>query len=66
MIKPITFTIMHFIIAFSVAWALTGDWAIGGIIALVEPMVNSVGYVVHEKIWERLKRPRNQQRALAV
>jgi len=46
---------MHFSIAFTVAWLLTGDWAVGGVIALVEPAVNSVGYIFHEKIWERLK-----------
>ncbi|WP_075186459.1 DUF2061 domain-containing protein [Teredinibacter haidensis] len=56
MIKSLTFTAMHFVIAFSVAWALTGDWAVGGIIALVEPAVNSVGYFFHEKVWEKIKR----------
>jgi len=56
MIKSISFTTMHFSIAFAVAWMLTGDWAVGGMIALVEPAVNSVGYVFHERIWERVKR----------
>ncbi|WP_185232883.1 DUF2061 domain-containing protein [Teredinibacter franksiae] len=54
MIKSITFTVMHFVIAFSVAWVLTGDWAVGGVIALVEPLVNSVGYFFHEKIWAKV------------
>lgn len=54
MIKPITFAMMHFTIAFLVAWALTGDWAIGGAMALIEPAINSVGYIFHEKIWARL------------
>ncbi len=37
MIKSLTFTLMHFTIAFTVAYLLTGDWAVGGLIALVEP-----------------------------
>lgn len=55
MMKTITFAVMHFSVAFAVAWALTGDWAIGGTVALVEPAVNSVGYIFHEKLWERIK-----------
>ncbi|MBC3767739.1 DUF2061 domain-containing protein [Neptunicella marina] len=51
--KTVTFTIMHFAIAFSVAYVLTGSWTVGGLIALVEPLVNSVGYAVHEHIWSR-------------
>lgn len=54
MMKTVTFTLMHFTIAFSVAWALTGDWRIGGAVALVEPLINSVGYFFHEKLWQRM------------
>lgn len=49
--KTISFAIMHFIIAFSVAWALTGDIIIGGAVALVEPAVNTVAFYWHEKFW---------------
>lgn len=51
MIKTITFAVMHFSVAFGVAYALTGDIVIGGAVALVEPAVNTVGYYFHEKIW---------------
>lgn len=51
--KTITYTTMHFTIAFSVAWLLTGDILVGGLVATVEPAVNSVAYVVHEKLWRR-------------
>lgn len=52
MTKSLTFTLMHFCIAMSVAYALTGSLAIGGAIAIVEPLVNSVGYYIHERLWE--------------
>lgn len=51
--KTLTFTVVHFVIAFTVAWLLTGDWLVGGLIALVEPTVNSVAYFFHEKAWNR-------------
>lgn len=52
--KAITFAIMHITIAFLVAYVFTGSWVIGGAIALVEPAVNTVGYVFHEKIWAKI------------
>jgi uncharacterized membrane protein len=53
MVKTISFGIMHFVIAFTVAYLLTGDVVIGGAIALVEPAVNTVGYYFHERLWQR-------------
>ncbi len=55
MAKTTTFAITHFSVAFAVTYALTGDVVMGGIIALVEPAVNTVAYYFHEKIWNRLK-----------
>lgn len=53
MTKTLTFAAMHFTVAFSVAWALTGDVVVGGAVALVEPAVNTVAYYWHEKFWRR-------------
>ncbi|MCF7983541.1 MAG: DUF2061 domain-containing protein [Thiohalocapsa sp.] len=58
MSKTITFAVMHFTVAFGVAYALTGDLVIGGAVALVEPAVNTVAYFFHEKVWERIRRNR--------
>lgn len=56
MLKTVTFTVMHFGIAFTVAYLLTGSVAIGGLVAIVEPLVNSVGFYVHEKVWKRCEK----------
>lgn len=56
MTKSITFTIMHFCIAITVAYLMTGSLVVGGMIALVEPLVNSVGYFFHEKAWTAVER----------
>lgn len=57
MLKTLTFTLMHFCIAFGVAYALTGSLTVGGLLATVEPLCNSVGFFLHDKLWQRLERP---------
>lgn len=57
MTKTFSFALVHFVVAFSVGFALTGSIAVGGAIALVEPAVNTVAYFFHEKAWERWRAP---------
>ena len=56
MLKTVTFTLMHFCIAFSVTYALTGSAAAGGLVAAIEPLCNSVGFYLHERVWQRLEK----------
>lgn len=51
MAKTATFAILHFTVAFSVGYALTGDIVIGGAVALIEPALNTVAFYYHEKAW---------------
>ncbi|MEX1669584.1 DUF2061 domain-containing protein [Zhongshania guokunii] len=53
--KTISFAMMHFSVAFSVAYLLTGSAVIGGMLALVEPAVNTVVFYFHEKAWARIE-----------
>ena len=54
MTKTASFAVVHFTVAFTVAYALTGSVLVGGAIALVEPAINTVAYFFHEKLWERI------------
>jgi uncharacterized membrane protein len=56
MSKTMSFAALHFTVAFSVAYLLSGSVLVGGAIALVEPTINSVAYHFHEKLWNRLER----------
>jgi uncharacterized membrane protein len=58
MTKTLSFAVVHFVVAFSVGYALTGSLAVGGAIALIEPALNTVAYFFHEKAWERIRAPR--------
>jgi len=55
MLKTVTFAVCHFSVAFSVAWLLTGSLGIASLLALVEPLVNTVAYYFHEKVWDGIR-----------
>lgn len=56
MLKTITFAVLHFGVAFSVAYLLTGSIGISSAVALIEPIVNTVVFYFHEKAWNRYER----------
>jgi len=55
MTKTASFAVVHFTVAFTVGYALSGSVLVGGAIALVEPAINTVAYFIHEKAWERIR-----------
>ena len=55
MAKTLTFGVVHMSVAFGVGWALTGSAVVGGALALVEPLVNTVAYFFHEKVWDIIR-----------
>ncbi|MBU3023260.1 DUF2061 domain-containing protein [Aestuariibacter sp. A3R04] len=57
--KTITFAVMHFSVAFAVAYLLTGSVLIGGLMALVEPAINTVAFYFHEKVWHNIEKNKN-------
>ncbi|ROS01306.1 putative membrane protein [Sinobacterium caligoides] len=65
MIKTMTFAALHFSVAFTVSYLLTGSVVIGGAIALIEPSVNTVVFYFHEKAWKRHEANKQQAAVLA-
>lgn len=51
--KTLSFGVMHITVAFSIVYLLTGSLVIGGLVALVEPIANTIAYHFHEKAWTR-------------
>lgn len=58
MAKTASFAAVHFTVAFSVGYALTGSAVIGGAMALVEPAINTVAFYFHELGWKKLEENR--------
>lgn len=55
MAKTMTFAVMHFSIAFSVAYLITGSLLVGGLVAIVEPAINTVAFYFHELVWNKVQ-----------
>ncbi len=53
MTKTITFAILHFTVAFTVGYLLTGSAMVGGLLAVIEPACNTVVFYFHEKAWNK-------------
>ena len=56
MTKTFSFAAVHFTVAFTVAYLMSGSLLVGGAIALVEPVINTVAYHFHEKVWRLRER----------
>lgn len=55
MAKTISFAIVHFSVAFTVGYLLTGSILFGSVMAMVEPAINTVAFYFHEKIWNHMQ-----------
>ncbi len=54
--KTLSYGIMHFIVATLVAFAITGSWVLAFSIGLIEPMVQTAVFAIHDYVWERKTR----------
>lgn len=54
-LKPLTYSIMHLCVAVSVAYALTRDWRIALGVGVIEPIVQTAAYMLHEKAWAKVE-----------
>ena len=46
---------MHMGVAFGLMYVFTGSLALGGVAAVVEPIVNVTLLPLHDKLWERIR-----------
>ena len=53
--KTGTYSLMHMTVAITVAFVLSGSWHVALAIGLVEPLVQTVAYHFHEKIWSKVQ-----------
>jgi len=59
-LKTLTYSLMHFAVAISVAFALTGSWKAALAIGLIEPLVQTGAYALHESAWAKAGRNRDR------
>ena len=51
--KAVTYSAMHFAVAVTVAFALTRNWHAALAVGLIEPLVQTLAYTLHEQVWAR-------------
>lgn len=61
-LKTLTYASMHLTVAVAVAYALTRDWRVALAVGIVEPLVQTVFFNLHERAWSRADRARDQKR----
>lgn len=57
---------MHMGIAFGIMYVFTGSLALGGVAAVLEPIVNVTLLPVHDKLWERIRERVEARKAKAA
>ena len=55
LMKTVTYGAMHLTVAMTVAYLLSGSWKIALGIGLIEPLVQTFFYDLHERLWHRLR-----------
>lgn len=56
---------MHLVVAITVAYALSGDWRIALGIGIVEPIVQTLAYTLHERFWNRGRAAITQEKTIS-
>jgi uncharacterized membrane protein len=64
-LKTVTYGVMHFAVAVAVAYALTRDIGTALAIGVIEPLVQTVFFTFHDRIWMRIE-DRKARAAVAV
>lgn len=54
-LKTVTYGVMHFVVAVTVAYALTQNWRTALAIGIIEPLVQTVFFTAHDRIWTRIE-----------
>jgi uncharacterized membrane protein len=54
-LKIVSYGTMHLIVAILVAWAITRDWRMALAVGLVEPIVQTLAFAVHDRVWHRIE-----------
>ena len=55
--KTASWSLVHMIVAISVAYALTQNWRAALAVGLIEPIFQTIAFAVHERAWARAAAP---------
>jgi uncharacterized membrane protein len=53
LLKTCTYAVMHFCVAITVTFVLTGDWRVALAVGIIEPIVQTFAFALHEGAWNK-------------
>ncbi len=53
-LKTGSYSLMHLTVAIAVTYAITQNWRASLAVGLIEPAVQTVAYLIHDRIWTRI------------
>jgi len=53
-LKTGSYSLMHFAVAIAVTYAITHDWRAALAVGLIEPAVQTLAFLVHDRVWARI------------
>jgi uncharacterized membrane protein len=53
LIKTISWELFHLVVLAGIIYIFTGEWEYAGLGAILYIGVESLGYYIHERLWER-------------
>lgn len=65
-LKTVTYGLMHFTVAVAVAFALTRDITTALAIGMIEPLVQTVFFTLHDRVWTRIEARRAREQAASA
>lgn len=64
--KTLSYSVMHLTVAITVAYVLTRDWRAALAIGMIEPVIQTVAFAIHERVWSRIGTPAPSVRSASV
>jgi uncharacterized membrane protein len=55
LVKTVTWRVTGSSATFLIAYIMTGNFAISGVIGIVQLISNSILYFIHERVWNQIK-----------
>jgi uncharacterized membrane protein len=65
-LKTGSYSLMHLAVAITVTLAITGDWRAALAVGLIEPAVQTVAFLLHDRAWARLDARKRAPNRLAI
>ena len=53
-LKTGSYSLMHLTVAIAVTYTITRDWRAALAVGLIEPAVQTVAFLIHDRIWSRI------------